>query len=123
MRYIVAGLALMFSVALVLSTGTVDAQGKDEPKYTIKEVMKKAHVGGLLKKVTGGKASAEEKEQLVELYVALCQNKAPKGEQAEWVARCKEIVAAAKGAAKGEEKAVAALGKATNCGACHKLHK
>jgi hypothetical protein len=121
MRYIVAGLALMFTVALLMSSGSADA-GK-EPKHTIKEVMKEAHVKGLLKKVVGGEASAEEKEKLVGLYTDLCLNKPPKGSADEWTDRCKAIIAAAKGVAKGEDGAAKTLAKATNCAACHKLHK
>jgi hypothetical protein len=98
-------------------------QGDDEPKYTIKDVMKMAHPGGLRAKVLSGKASAEEKEKLVELYTALSQNKPPKGEEAAWKERTAAIVAAAKAVAKGEEGALGKLEAATNCMACHRAHR
>lgn len=95
----------------------------EKPKYTTKEVMKLAHKEGLLKKVATGQASAEEKTQLVELYVALCQNAPKKGDKEAWVERCKKIVAAAKDCASDKKGAGKALTAAANCGACHKAHK
>jgi hypothetical protein len=106
-------------VALALTGIAQDAK----PKYTIKEVMKTAHKGGLLKKVSGGKASADEKKQLVELYEALAANKPPKGEEAAWKEKTAALVAAAKEAAEGKEGAGEKLTKAANCMACHSAHK
>jgi hypothetical protein len=120
MRYIVAGLALMFAVALFVNS-SVDAGG--DAKYTIKEVMKKGHGSGLLKKVLGGSASEEEKKQLVDLYESLAKNKPPKGDAKAWSTRAEQILGAAKGVAKGEAGAVDTLKKATNCANCHKEHK
>jgi hypothetical protein len=60
------------SVGLLLSLGAFVglnfAEAADQPKYTIKEVMKEAHKNGLYKKVAEGNAEKAEKEKLVALY-------------------------------------------------------
>lgn len=123
MRFVIVALCAAMTVTLI-SFGSYQAGDKKDPKYTIKEVMKKAHKGkgSLLNKVASGKASKEEKEQLVELYVALCQNTPKKGEKEAWVKRCTSMVELAKAAAGGKEVGKK-LKKAASCGGCHKLHK
>jgi mono/diheme cytochrome c family protein len=119
-KLLVAGVMIAFGwVALSLATNAEDAK----PKYTIKEVMKSAHKAGLPKKVADGKATAEEKKQLVEFYVALAANKPPKGDEASWKEKTAALLAAAKDAEAGKEGAGAALTKAVNCMACHSAHK
>src|SRR5437867_4119168 len=63
MKYVL-GMAIA-ATALILC---LDANYAGEPKYTIKEVMKKAHAGkgAIMKAVAAGKASEEEKKELVE---------------------------------------------------------
>jgi hypothetical protein len=102
-----------------------DDDGEKKPKYTIKEVMKKAHgpKDGLLKKVQAGKASKEELKQLLEMYQALELNKPPKGEDAEWKKRTEALVKAANAAVKSDKEAAKLLKEATNCASCHKVHK
>jgi hypothetical protein len=99
------------------------AAEEEKPKHTTKQVMKLAHKGGLLKKVVDGKATDEEKKQLVELYTSLAGNKPPKGDAAAWKEKTDAVVAAAKDAAEGKEGAGALLTKATNCMGCHSAHK
>jgi len=112
-------------VALAVSLVGVAAMSADDPP-PIKEIMKKAHTPpgkSLLSKVTSGKASDEEKKQLVELYEALGKNKPPKGDEEEWKKRTDAMIAAAKDVAEGAKGAPAKLGKTVNCGACHKAHR
>src|SRR5262249_30062083 len=121
MKY-VFGVAVA-AMALILSMDAKYAGAQKDPKFTIKEVMREAHKGGLMKKVATGKADAGEKKELVEMYVALSMNKPPMGDETEWKEVTGKMVAAAKGAAKGDEKAAASLLKIVNCGACHKKFK
>ena len=87
---------------------------KKKPKYTIKEVMKKAHgpKDGLLKKVQSGKASKEELKERLEMYQALELNKPPKGEDAEWKKRTELLVKAANAAVKNDKEAAKLLKEA-----------
>lgn len=113
MKYLFTGVLALFGMVLVVNMN--DAQ--DKAKFTISEVMKKAMKGGLCGKVASGKASDEEKMQLVELFTALAANPCPKGDAKSWKSKTDALVSAAKSA---DGKALKA---AANCGACHKAHK
>jgi hypothetical protein len=117
-------LCSMMAIAGTLALGALaaDDADADKPKYSIKDVMKEAHKGdaALLKKVAAGDASAEEKKQLLELYQALAKNEPPKGDAASWKEKTDALVAAT---VKGDADAPKKLKAASNCGACHKVHK
>jgi len=124
MRKLIVAMLVVACGCLVLGMSGVAQEGA-KPKYTIKQVMKTAHakMTGLKDKVVAGTATAEEKKSLLEHYEALAANKPPKGDEADWKAKTAALVAAAKDAVDGKEGAAAALGKASNCGACHMAHK
>lgn len=111
--------------AFVAATSMVLSGADDKPKYTIAEVMEKAHKGGLLKKVVSGMATKQEKDELVIGYTALALNKPPKGDAASWKEKTEALVKAAKAVAKDDKDkaAIAELKKASNCKACHTPHK
>ena len=106
---------------------TVSAAGLTQAGFkfddTVKKVMKEAHKEGLLKTVTEGKASAEQKKELLELYTELSEAKPPKGEDKSWEEKTKALVDAAQSAVDGKEGAGEQLKKAANCKACHEAHK
>lgn len=102
---------------LALVTTTWMAAQAAEPKHSIKEVMKIALKGPLNKKVADGKASDEEKKQLIELYESLAAAMPTKGDADSWKAKTTALLEAAKGT-DGQ-----ALMKAANCKACHDVHK
>ena len=120
MKYLFAAAIATLSLALVLGENTA---GEKKPKFTIPEVMAKAHKEGLMKKVASGTAGDADKEELVALYTALNANEPPKGDLKDWKKRTGAMLDAAKKAAKGDEKAAKGLPKLANCGECHKLHK
>ena len=112
-------------VMMAVAVGVVSLVRAAEPKE-IKEVMKEAHVGGkdsLRAKVIGGKAEAEDKEKLLALYKDLAANKPPRGDEKAWEKRTKAIVSAAEGVVNGDKAALQKLNQATNCAACHGVHK
>lgn len=117
-------IALMLGSLMVCFVSLpVLAADDDGPKYTTKDVMKKAMKGPLLKKVAGGGASDAEKKELYDMLVALSKNEPKKGDQESWDKLTGALVKAAKAAVDGDADAGAALKKAGNCGACHKKHK
>jgi hypothetical protein len=127
MRNVRILLAMLFVAAVGFGVSTAEYK-KDDPKYTIKEVMKTAHGGGeksLKAKVASGKATQAEKDQLVELYSALAASKPNKGDVAVWKEKTEPIVVAAKAIAadKDTPKAIADLNKATACKSCHEVFK
>jgi hypothetical protein len=102
---------------------------KEEPKYSIKQVMSQAHrrpdkaTPTLADKVLNGKADKEEQAKLLELYTALGANKPPKGDPDAWKDRTTTIAAAIKDVMEGKDGADVDLRKALNCKGCHSSHK
>lgn len=119
MKLVAAGLMAFLGLALVMS----ENQAGEKAKFTISEVMLKAHKGGLLKKVVSGKADDDEKKQLAELYTALSKNTPPKGDEKEFQKIATDMAKAAKVAAGDDEeaakKAAKTLLKIVNCKVCH----
>ena len=76
--------ATVLSVAVLSAFAFAQDDEKAKPKHTIKEVMKGAMKGGLNKKVLSGKASDKEKLELLDMYISLVENEAPKGDAASW---------------------------------------
>jgi len=118
--------ALGLSAMTLGTIGVILADDTDKPKYTIKEVMKAAHAGGpnsLLNKATGANATKEDKEKIVELYVALSKNKPAKGDEKSWKEKTTLIVKEAEANLKGDAGAGRKLVAAANCMGCHRVHK
>ncbi len=106
-----------------IAVGVSQAADDEKPKYAIKEVMQQAHKDGLLKKVTDGGASKEDKEMLLDLYLSLTENEPPKGDPASWKEKTTAVVIAAGKVVVGRDGAEEALKKTVNCGECHGEHK
>lgn len=115
--------AAAFALAVLAGLDNYRAADKDAPKNSIQDVMQQAHKGGLLKKVTEGKGSKQDKADLLEMYTDLAKNKPPKGDEKSWKAKTDPIVAAAKAVVAGDKGAEAKLKKAVDCMACHSVHK
>jgi hypothetical protein len=114
------------AVVVFAAAGLLVLAEDKKPKYTVKQVMKEAHAGGkksLRTKVVTGKAEKTDKEKLLELYVALDQNKPPKGDAKHWKKLTAAIVIAAKDVVADKEGAIQKLTTATTCMTCHKDHK
>jgi hypothetical protein len=116
-------LSLIYT-AIVMAQGTAEAK----PKHAIKEVMKGAHVApqgekSLRDTVLEGKATAEQKQQLLDFYISLAENTPPKGEKEAWEKKTRAVVIGAAMIVVGREGGPDALRKATVCAACHKDHK
>ena len=125
-RVYVSGVGLTLSLATILSLSAVItvARADDKAKFTIAEVMKKAHGGSkLANKVADGKASKEDKEMLLDLYKALAAGKPSKGDAKSWKEKTEGLVAAAESAVKGDADAGEKLTKAKDCKSCHMVHK
>jgi hypothetical protein len=119
--HLLAGMGVLAFLGLVLSTAT----GADDKDLTIKQIMKKGHDGKpkLCEKVATGKASKEEKQELLDLYVALAKTKPPAGDADAWQKKCDALVAAAKACVAEDKDGPGALKKAVACKACHEEHK
>ena len=129
MRALILGCCVVSTLVLSTVLGiAIAADGDDaaKPKHSIKEVMKNAHGGGaksLLKQVTSGQASQEDQLKLLDYYISLVENKPPKGDMESWQTLAGKAALAAAKVAVGRDGAAAELNVATNCVACHKVHK
>ncbi|HEY7156938.1 MAG TPA: hypothetical protein VH575_23420 [Gemmataceae bacterium] len=117
------------TMGLLAGMGMFRAADTDKPKYTIEEVMEKAHKGNkksLKSKVASGAADEKQKKQLLEYYEELAKNPAPKtdkGSAADWKKRTGALVAAAKDVVAAKPGAANSLNKAANCKGCHEIYK
>ena len=111
--WFVAGLALFTLVVLL----DADPACGGKTPVAIKVVMKRAMAGDLTKKVANGKASDDEKRELVALFTELAANKSPKGDMKDWNERTQALLKAVKA------DDTLALKKALDCSGCHNGHK
>jgi len=113
----------IFAVALVCFFGAVSSYYGQDKKATTADVMQKCMKGGLCKKVADGKASKEEKAELLAYFTAMAENKPGKGDAKSWESKTKALVEAAKLCAADDKDGPAKLKAAANCKACHDVHK
>jgi cytochrome c peroxidase len=114
------------TLAIALFSPVTFADSKDEE--TIKEVMKKYHKAPqgqdhIAKKASMGKASPEEMKDLVAAYTKMAATHPPKGDEASWKEKNTKLVAAAKALQKGDANGVELFKDASNCKACHSVHR
>jgi hypothetical protein len=120
-------LKFAFVAALLAATAVgpaVIAQAKN-PKYTVKEVMQAIHKGqdNIGKRAAQGAASKDDIAKLAEYYESLPQNEPPRGEIGSWKEKTGKLVAASKALQAGNASAAEMYKNASNCKACHNVHK
>ena len=120
---------LQWTVALFGVIALMVVARGDDPQNNIKEVMRKANGSAdkskptLCAKVISGKASKEEKDELLALYKDLAASKCPRGDEKDWTKRTEALVNAAEAVVNGDKGAEAKLKKANDCMGCHTGHK
>ncbi len=114
-----------FCVAALTATTILDVQAAEKPKYSMEEIMKTGMKGdtSVLKKVVDGVATDAEKKQLLAYVQALTQHEPSKGDAASWKAKTSALVAVTQKVVNGDKAAIAQLKEASNCKACHNVHK
>jgi hypothetical protein len=116
---------IALGMTLLVASATSSLTGQD-PKYSIKDVMKKAHGGGrnsLFNKVANGQGSDADKAKLVEYYQALPLGKPPKGDAGSYKKLAESLLAAAQEVKTGGTNSAAKLKRAADCMGCHRAHK
>lgn len=109
--------------ALVVGAGLLTAVAADE-KPTLKAIMKAGFKkDALIDKIKKSEASADEVKKFAEMCRAMCSLKPKKGDEASWKAKTDALAEAAEALAKGDEAARAKVVAASNCKACHSVHK
>lgn len=118
-------MAGLLSVCLAVQAASPTLSDDDPPKKkpTIKEIMKEAHKDGLIKKVATGKATEKQTKRLHELYKEMAKLSPPKGDKKSWDEKTKALVDSSKAAVDKDPNFKTKLKNASNCSACHKIHK
>jgi hypothetical protein len=114
---------LKLSLAVALLAGATVVSADDH--HAFEDIMKKGFKGktSLVGKVKGGSASAAEIKELQGMFAKLAKMEPPKGDAKSWKAKTAALIHAGELVAKHDGKAKAAFDKATNCKACHSVHK
>lgn len=110
-------------IPAVLAFGVLVAAAPQEAK-SVKDVMNAAHKGGkdsMLTKIVDGKGTDDDIKKLVTMYEFLATQKPAMGDEKSWKDKTTALVAAAKEVS--EKKPADNLKKASNCKACHDLHR
>ena len=112
MKKAIVGVVALLGFGLLIGGNEA---GDAKPKYTIKQVMAKAMKGKGYQKL--------EKDEQIDLFVALAANMPPMGDAASWKEKTTKLLAAAQSLEKGETDAAAKYKAALDCKACHSVHK
>ena len=109
---------------LALAVLVVGATTAQEAPKTMKEAMA-LHKGdnSLLNKVVSGKGSEEDQKKLLAAYEWMATQKPAKGDEASWKTKTSALITAAKDLVEKKAGAADALKAASNCKACHSVHK
>jgi hypothetical protein len=91
---------------------------------SIKDVME-SHKGkeSMVSKIVAGKGSDEDHKKLLGLYEFLATQKPPMGDEASWKEKTSALISVTKDVVAKKEGALDALKKASDCKACHSVHK
>src|SRR5687767_9863390 len=100
---------IFFLLALVVCPSASTTVGADV--LTIKQIEQRAHLSGraagkkpLYKEVLAGTATKEQKQELLDLYLALAKAKPVKGSQENWQKATAALVTATQEIVRGEVK-------------------
>lgn len=118
-------LSAVASLCVAVSLISVQAAEKAKTKYSMDDIMKKGMKGdnSLLKKTMEGTASDADKKLLLEYVKDLASHHPEKGDEASWKAKTAALIAATQKVVDGDKTAVPKLKEASNCKACHSVHK
>ena len=112
------------AVPAVLSLAVLLGATPAQDFKSTKEVMA-LHKGkdSLVSKITAGKGTDEDHKKILAAYEFLATQKPPMGDEASWKAKTAALVAAAKDLVEKKAGAADSLKKASDCKACHSVHK
>jgi ClpP class serine protease len=114
-------------VAVAGLMGSVWVTGADS-ETVVKDFMKKYHkapkgTDNTAQKAQKGAATADEIKGLIAGYKAMTTTKPPQGDEASWKEKTSKVYAAAQALEKGGADAQGKYKEASNCKACHDVHR
>ena len=122
---VAAFLGLSLFSAMPLFSADEDSVTADKPSYKFEEIMVHGNKGkeSLLAKTLDGSATEKEMKRLIDYFIDLEKHEAPKGDPESWTKKTHELTKAAIYVFAKKDGAVAMLKEASNCKACHSVHK
>ena len=125
MRKIKIVASALATLCVAVSLVSLQAAEKAKTKYSMEDIMKKGMKGdtSLLKKTMEGTASDADKKLLLDYVKDLAQHNPEKGDAASWKSKTAALIAATQKVAEGDKSALPKLKEASNCKACHSVHK
>lgn len=125
MRKIKIVVSALATLCVAVSLISLQAAEKAKTKYSMEDIMKKGMKGdtSLLKKTMEGTASDADKKLLLDYVKDLAQHNPEKGDAASWKSKTAALVAATQKVVEGDKSALPKLKEASNCKACHSVHK
>ena len=124
-QFIMIRSAIFALAAAAIAFSATAGRAAADDHEIIEEAMKGGFKGddSLVKKVVGGKATKEEMAKLKEYCDALVKVKPPVGDEASWKEKTEAMAKAMAAVVAGEADATKAFEKASNCKACHEVHR
>jgi cytochrome c556 len=115
----------LLAVAVATAAFVAGCATKPKPTQSVEQVMESGFKGkeSLCAKVSKGEGSAADHQTMVDLTYQLTLNTPAKGDLASWTQKTTALHAAAKALAAQQPGALDAWKTASNCKACHSVHK
>jgi hypothetical protein len=110
--------------ASALAVGVARVRG-DDPKPTIKEIMKTMHKGddSVVKQIIAGKGTQSEIDQLLADYKIMAEMDPPRGDKASWKAKTGKLIEITSTLKPDDKAGLANFKAAVSCRDCHSVHR
>jgi hypothetical protein len=117
----------MLAIAvLALIAGVYSSRADDDSRSVIIAAMRRVFSGQdppLIVRAAAGDANEVEKKRLLSVLTGLARTQADRGDPDSWKTKTAALLAAAQDLADGKEGAGDRLRAASNCRACHQIHR
>ena len=115
----------LLAVAALLAVPAIHSFADDNAKEVIEGAMNKFHKGkeAPIQAIIAGKADEAALKAFLEAYEGMAKVKPPQGDEASWKAKTSAVIDATNGLIAKKPDAAAAFKTATDCKACHSVHK
>jgi hypothetical protein len=113
-------------VVLAASAGWYPSRGDDDSRMVVIAAMRRVFTGQdppLVVKAAAGDANEIEKQRLLKVLTGMANTQPEHGSAESWKAKTTALVAAAQDLIDGKDGAGGRLRAASNCRACHAIHR
>ena len=115
---------ILLALVAVVAMGQMLHVSADE-KLTIKQIMEKSHKGkeAPIQVVLAGKADEKLLKEFLSWFESMAAQKPELGDEASWKTKTAALVEATKGLIEKKPNALETMTTASDCKACHSIHK